>query len=346
VYILVKQCGTLDATRPTREPCEPAIWPKNRRFFRKSEIHALFSQTAPLLSTTRENLTETAFSRGKLLKTPRATKSSLGIDSKTLNMSNSTAKSNFRRPAEHGFSLLELVIVCAIISIVAAISLASFANRDQAGRFQGDVAARLRERRASAIRINALTEPTLLENYRQPPIGIDFTNLPTTAALVVEGDEHTTFTVPRISGGTAKWEFVYQGNPLQIPSGWRIATGADDLSPIPVISLGTPTTNFSFTSDGKVESSSLPAYNSNTNPDTENPFPTIYLTNGTTARAVAVHPSGLVELWNYDEATGRWTGFSGRQTPTPSCFGRGCGPAPPVTPTPTPGPVDEVDQKL
>ena len=254
-----------------------------------------------------------------------------------------SAKTTTGRTAEHGFSLLELVIVCAIISIVAAISLASFANRDPAGRFQADVAARIRERRASAIRINALTEPTQLENYRQPPIGIDFANLASTAALVVEGDNHTTFSVPRFGGGTAKWEFVYQGSPLQVPSGWRIATAAEDLSPIPVISLGTVATSFSFTSDGKVDSSSLPGSKSNTDPETENPFPTVYLTNGTTARAIAVHPSGLVELWNYDEGTGRWTGFSGRQT-TPICFGRGCGPMPRVTPTP--GPVDEIDDKL
>jgi len=233
-----------------------------------------------------------------------------------------------------GFSLLELIIVCGIISIVAALALASFANRDQAGRFQADVAARLRERRASAIRINALTEPTLLENYRQPPIGIDFTNLQTTAALVVEGENHTTFSVPRIGGGTAKWEFVYQGNPLQIPSGWRVATSAGDLSQIPLIPLGALTTNFAFTSDGRLDASSLPTYTSNTNPNNENPFPALYLTNGSTARAVAVHPSGLVELWNYDEATGKWSGFSNRQvsaTPTST-------PTPTPTPTPSPAP--------
>lgn len=233
-----------------------------------------------------------------------------------------------------GFSLLELVIVCAIISIVAALAFASFANRDQAGRFQAEVATRLRERRASAVRINALTEPTLLENFRQPPITIDFANLSTTAPLVVEGDTRTTFAAPGTPGATGQWNFVYQGRQLQIPSGWRIARNAGELSPIPLISLGALTTIFNFTADGKLDSSSLPAYTSNTNPNNENPFPTIYLTNGTTARAVAVHPSGLLELWNYDEAAGRWTGFSNRQvtaTPTPT-------PLPSPTPTPEPAP--------
>jgi len=247
-------------------------------------------------------------------------------------MSNSSPKD--RRSAQTGFSLLELVIVCAVISIVTALSLASFANRDQAGRFQADVAARIRERRASAVRINALTEPTLLENFRQPPIGIDFTNLATTAPLVVEGPERTTFAPPGNPGGIGQWNFIYQGRQLQIPAGWRIATTASELSPISLIPLGTMSTSFSFTADGKLDVLSLPPYTSNTNPNNENPFPTIYLTNGTTARAVAVHPAGLVELWNYDEATQRWTGFASRQVST----------APADTSTPTPLPTPSPDQ--
>ena len=244
---------------------------------------------------------------------------------------------NSRSAAAAGFSLLELVIVCAIVSVVAALSLASFANRDQAGRFMADVAARIRERRASAVRINALIEPTLLEDFRQPPISIDFSNLSTTAPLVVEGvegGERTSFGAPPSLGGTGQWNFVYQGTPLHVPSGWRIAASASQLSPIPLIPLGTPTTTLSFTADGKLDPSSLPSATSNTNPDVESPFPAIYLTNGSAARAVAVHPSGLVELWQYDEKTGTWNGFSNRSvtaTPTPT-------PVPTPTPTPTPGP--------
>ncbi len=215
-----------------------------------------------------------------------------------------------------GFSLIELVIVCAIVSIVAAIALASFANRDQAARFQADVASRIRERRASAIRINALTEATALENFRQPPISIDFANTQTTAALVVEGDNRTTFQPPATLGGYGTWRFVYHGRELQIPPGWRIANSASELSPLSLIPLGVPTTSFSFTADGKLDVASLPPHTSSTNPNDESPFPTIYLTNGTAGRAVAVHPSGLLELWQYDDATHRWNGFSNRN-PTP-----------------------------
>ena len=212
-----------------------------------------------------------------------------------------------------GFSLVELLIVCAIVSIVAAIALASFANRDQATRFQADVASRIRERRASAIRINSLTEATALENFRQPPIGIDFANLPTTAALVVDGEAaRTVFQPPTTPGTEGTWNFVYQGRQLQIPTGWRIANSASQLSPLPLIPLGVPTTSFSFTSDGRLDAASLPPASSNTNPNAESPFPPIYLTNGNAGRAVGVHPCGLIEFWQYDETDHRWNGFSNR----------------------------------
>jgi prepilin-type N-terminal cleavage/methylation domain-containing protein len=242
---------------------------------------------------------------------------------------------SYSRSAAAGFSLLELVIVCAIVSVVAALSLASFANRDQAGRFMADVAARIRERRASAVRINALIEPTLLENFRQPPISIDFSNLSTTAPLVVEGvegAERTSFVAPPSPGGTGQWNFVYQGTALQVPSGWRIAASASQLPPIPLIPLGTPTTTPRLR---QTANSMLRRF--------RQPRPTltpmlrvlsiIYLTNGSAARAVAVHPSGLVELWQYDETTGTWNGFSIEALRQRQHRHR-----PDSNPTPTPGP--------
>ena len=228
-----------------------------------------------------------------------------------------------------GFSLLEFVIVCALISILVAIALVSFANRDQAARFQAEVASRIRERRASAIRINALTEATSLETFRQPPINIDFRNLQTTAALVVEGQADRTAFNPAVTPGTlGTWNFVYHGRELQIPTGWRIANSASELSPLPLIPLGVPTASFNFAADGRLDADSLPPAPSNTNPNAESPFPTIYLTNGHDGRAVAVHPSGLLELWQYDDANRRWIGFSNRTvTDTPN-------PIPSPTPTP------------
>ncbi len=222
-----------------------------------------------------------------------------------------------RQSHQAGFSLLELVIVCAIITVVAGLALASFANRDEGARVVQDVASRIRARRAAAIRLNNLVAPTLLENYKQSPITIDFTNASTTALLVTEGSAPTTFTAPPSSGGTGTWNYIYQGSPLSLPTGWRVATSSTDLSPIPVISLGTPSTGLNFTGDGRLDASSLPPSPANTNPNQESQFPAVYLTNGRTARAVAVHSSGLTEIWQYDESTGTWRGFGNRAAVAP-----------------------------
>src|SRR6266581_5703508 len=188
-----------------------------------------------------------------------------------------------------GFSLVELLIVCAIISIVAAVAVSQFSGRDQAGRLARDCARRLRERRASAIRLNALTEPTLLENYRQPPVSIDFSNLSTTRALQLEGTDATSFSPPAAAGGIGTWNYDYEGDELRLPPRWTIAADAQALGAIPVIPLGVPTTVLTFTADGRL--ATRPPATASTDPNVENPFPAIYLVNGSEARAVAIHSS-------------------------------------------------------
>lgn len=212
--------------------------------------------------------------------------------------------------AAGGFSLVELLIVCAIISIVAAVAFSQFSGRDQAGRLTRDCARRIRERRAAAIRLNSLTEPTLLENYRQPPISIDFASLSTTRSLQLEGTGATSFSPPPAAGGVGTWSYVYQGEELRLPAGWTIAANSQALGAIPPIPLGVPTTVISYTSDGRL--ATLPSAPSSTDPNVESPFPAIYLVNGSEARAVAVHPSGQVEIWQYDESARVWRGFGNR----------------------------------
>ena len=211
---------------------------------------------------------------------------------------------------EAGFSLVELLVVCALISILAAVAISQFSGRDQAGRLAREIAWRVRQRRAAAIRLNALTEPTLLENYRQPPVSIDFGNLSTTRSLRLEGTDATSFSPPAAAGGIGNWNYVYQGDELRLPPGWTIAADAQALGAIPVIPLGVLTTVVSFTADGRL--ATLPPATTSTDPNVENPFPAIYLVNGSEARAVAIHSSGEVEIWQYDESARAWRGFGNR----------------------------------
>ena len=211
---------------------------------------------------------------------------------------------------EAGFSLVELLVVCALISILAAVAISQFSGRDQAGRLAREIAWRVRQRRAAAIRLNALTEPTVLENYRQPSVSIDFGDLSTTESLRLEGADATSFNPPDAVGGIVTWNYVYQGDDLRLPPGWAIAADAQGLGAIPVIPLGVPTTVLSFTADGRL--ATLPPGTASTDPNVENPFPAIYLVNGSEARAVAVHPSGEIEIWQYDESAHVWRGFGNR----------------------------------
>src|SRR5437764_2951362 len=176
---------------------------------------------------------------------------------------------------EAGFSLVELLVVCALISILAAVAISQFSGRDQAGRLAREIAWRVRQRRAAAIRLNALTEPTLLENYRQPPVSIDFGNLSTTRSLRLEGTDATSFSPPAAAGGIGTWNYVYEGDELRLPLGWTIAADAQALGAIPVIPLGVLTTVISFTADGRI--ANLPPATASTARNAENPSTAISL---------------------------------------------------------------------
>jgi type II secretory pathway pseudopilin PulG len=227
------------------------------------------------------------------------------------------------RRAEGGFSLTELLVVMVIIIIVAGLAFTRFSGRDDGVRLGQDVARRIRERRAAAIRLNAQTAATQLEQYVQPPVSIDFADAETTRSLRLEGTDAnndglddasglplTRFLPPAAPGATGVWAYAYQGSPLQLPAGWRVAASAADLNPIPLIPLGAPTTAISFTREGTV--ANPPPAAGTTDPNRQTPFPVVYLTNGTDAQAVAVHAAGLVEFWRWDASANVWRGFGDR----------------------------------
>ncbi|MFL6284630.1 MAG: prepilin-type N-terminal cleavage/methylation domain-containing protein [Pyrinomonadaceae bacterium] len=225
--------------------------------------------------------------------------------------------------AQRGHSLVELLIVVVIIMIVASLAFARFSGREDGVRLGQDVARRIRERRAAAIQLNTQTTATQLQQFVQPPVTIDFADLATTRSLRLEGTDGngdgnddtsglplTHFIPPAAAGAAGTWAYAYEGSPLDLPARWRFASTAGDLSPIPAIPLGTPTTAISFTREGKV--ANLPAAAGTTDPARESPFPAVYLTDGSNAYAVAVHPTGLVEFWRWDASANAWKGYADR----------------------------------
>jgi type II secretory pathway pseudopilin PulG len=227
------------------------------------------------------------------------------------------------RRAEAGFSLTELVIVIALIIIVAGLAFRTLSGRDDSVRLGQDVTRRIRERRAAAIQLNQQRSASLLEQFVQPPVTIDFAAPETTRSLWLEGTDAdddgnddisgrplTRFVPAGAPGATGTWVYAYQGSALHLPAGWRLVATAADLAPIPLIPLGVPATAVSFTREGTVANNPATAGTTDTNQQT--PFLAIYLTDGSDAQAVAVHATGLTELWRWDSAAGVWRGFGDR----------------------------------
>jgi hypothetical protein len=153
---------------------------------------------------------------------------------------------------------------------------------------------------------------TASEDYTVPPVVIDFSNLIATAPLKLEapaGTNVTCFNAPPSAGGVGTWTYKYQGSILALPTGWRVVRYNAELGMIPQIALGQTTASIGFDKDGRPDP--RPSHDSEPGTGTsENPFWILYFTNGTEARAVGVHSTGLVEVFRYED--GIWTGFSGR----------------------------------
>ncbi len=154
-------------------------------------------------------------------------------------------------------------------------------------------------------------------------MSIDFATPETTRSLRLEGTDAddngtddltglalTRFVPPAAAGGTGTWSYAYEGSPLTLPTGWRLATTETELSPIPLIPLGTPVTMIAFGPTGLV--TTLPASAGTTDPARELPFPAFYFTDGNEAVAVAVHRTGLTEFWRWDASTESWRGHGDR----------------------------------
>lgn len=206
---------------------------------------------------------------------------------------------------DRGFTMIEMLVVMAVAAIIAAFAVARLSSAGKEERFVQSAARRVRERRAAALRLNPLSTATSLETVSQPPLTINFADLNTTRALKLEAPEGQPVT--SFSTQTGTWTYVYAGEAIELPSGWRLATTSQELAPMPVINLGRFTSSVGFTADGRPgPQPALPTAAG------ESPFWAIYFTNGREARAVAVHSTGLVEVWRFDPGTNTWRGFGGR----------------------------------
>jgi type II secretory pathway pseudopilin PulG len=237
------------------------------------------------------------------------------------------------RTKQSGHTLVQVIICVAVLLIVAAVAFPNLSGR---GRKQGlldSVAPRVISRRAEAKRLAPLGAPTSQENYTQPPLAIDFTNLGRTSPLRIEGgdanndfrDDATGLPLTRFNTNTKTWSYAFEGSPLTMPDGWRVASSAEGLPPgVSLISadgrtLGIPVAAVGFDSAGDawgdrngdgVPESPPSSLSSAAPPNAEAPFWALYFTDGETACAVAVHATGLVEAWSY--SGGSWKGRAGR----------------------------------
>src|SRR2546421_5931721 len=73
-----------------------------------------------------------------------------------------------------GFSLIELLVVVALISMIAAFTIPRLYGRNDQQLIQNEIAARLKERREAARHLAPKTSATATADFTQPPLVIDF----------------------------------------------------------------------------------------------------------------------------------------------------------------------------
>ena len=239
---------------------------------------------------------------------------------------------NPKQTAEKGFSLLELLLVIVLASVIAALTYTKFRPQLDSGaaeRTLETVAEKIAMRRDEAIRLNGLAAATSLETDTAPLVEIDFKDLPTTASLIINGDDldhdnyddDTNQRLTSLSGN--RWKYSFRGDALSLPTFWHFSAKGE-LS-VPLIGggrgRGNPVTRIGFDAAGRAYGDSgdgeWQKFPQDSSSDQQSaPFWAVYLEsngakkNQTLAIAVAVYPSGQIEKFRFDGAA--WRGWRGR----------------------------------
>ena len=241
------------------------------------------------------------------------------------------SRENSPKTAEHGFSLLELLLVICISSVIVALVYIKFRPDFDSGsgeRTIEAVADKVAMRRDEAVRLNGLAAATSLETLVAPLVEIDFSDLSTTRSLIINGDDvdgdhyddDTGDLLTHLSGNA--WQFSYRNDALKLPSSWHVVeSGSMTAEIINGNGRGTPVTKIGFDAEGRVYGfidGNWQKYPADSSTEQENPpFWAIYLENSGAGRnaetlvvAVAVYPSGQIEKFRFDGS--RWRGWRGR----------------------------------
>lgn len=233
-----------------------------------------------------------------------------------------------------GYTLIEVLITVSVIVALAIVALPALSGKGDAERFLGEVAGRVRMRRLETRHLRPLGAPTVHEGWAQPPIVIDFRRLERTAPLRIDGattnyegfDAARSLSLTHFDVTHGAWEYVYEGTPLRLPDGWRLAANAAQLPVevgliedsagkprgISVSAIGFDARGRAWADcDGDGVTESAPETLAEAEAGGDMPFWAVYFTDGETAVAVAVHSTGVEEAWRWSSGNG-WRGWRNR----------------------------------
>jgi prepilin-type N-terminal cleavage/methylation domain-containing protein len=233
-----------------------------------------------------------------------------------------------------GYTLIEVLITVSVIAALAVVTLPTLGGRGNAERLLGEAMGRVHMRRLEARHLRPLGAPTVHEGWAQPPIIIDFGRLERTAPLRIDGaatnyegfDAARSLSLTHFDVTRGDWEYVYEGTPLRLPDGWRLAA---DVAQLPIEAgliedsagrpRGLPVSAIGFDAKGRAWADSDGDGLAESSPETlaeaaagdDMPFWAVYFTDGETAVAVAVHSTGVEEAWRWSPGSG-WRGWRSR----------------------------------